>query len=66
MKVLFFRFLAVLFIISPVMGFAHEGHGPVKDGVGHYILSPEHAIPLTLLVFAGVYFLVRKKIKKTA
>ncbi len=52
----------------PVVAMAHAGHGPVNDGLVHYLLSPLH---LSALLTAGVigvcmYLYVRNRKRKNA
>ena len=57
--------LVSLFVLLPFLSLAHEGHGVVNTGPGHYVLSPEHAIPLVLAFILIGYFLGKKILKKT-
>ena len=53
--------LAATFL--PFLSMAHAGHGPVQEGLAHYILSPIHVIGLLVLGVVG-YGICRLKGKK--
>jgi len=49
--------------VLPLFSMAHVGHGPVQEGLAHYILSPIHLAGLLVLgmVGYGIYRLKEKK-----
>jgi hypothetical protein len=52
---------ALILLLTAVVGVAqaHPGHGhgnPLSPG--HYVSSPEHALPLTLAIAAGVILIL--------
>ena len=55
--------LASLMVLIPMASFAHEGHG--VHGPAHYVTSPEHAMPVVLILAIAAYF-VRKRFFKKA
>lgn len=59
--------LSILFLMLPLVSFAHEGHGFVHGNqIAHYLTSPMHAVPLALAVIAGFWmYSKRKKIQRT-
>jgi len=58
MKPAFFYLLIFGAVLSPIYAFAHlvtTGMGPVYDGAGHLLLTPEDFIPvIALSVYAGL------------
>ena len=52
-------------ILLPVLASAHEGHGPVDNGLAHYLLSPIHLIGVLAAIVAAVglykYYRTRKQ-----
>ena len=47
---------------GPLLSMAHEGHGVVTEGPGHYLFTAEHALPvLAALALGVIYFAARKK-----
>lgn len=45
---------ALLGILTPMISFAHSGHGPVDDGLAHYLLSPLHLIGVLAVAIVGI------------
>ncbi len=58
--------LFILLILSPVIGFSHEGHGFITNGIGHYVFTPEHAVPGAIVLWTVVFVIFRRTFKKTA
>ncbi len=50
--------------LLPFLSMAHPGHGPVQDGMAHYILSPMHLLGILAIgiVGYGVYRWREKKV----
>ncbi len=49
--------------VLPGVLFAHAGHGPIENGLAHYIFSPIHIIgvlAVATVVFAIYKYSVRK------
>ena len=57
-----------LVLLAPLFTNAHTGHGPVDDGLAHYVLSPIHLIGVLAfgLVAYGIYQFSRAKKKGDA
>ena len=50
----------------PILASAHPGHGPVDNGLAHYLLSPLHLSAILLaavIAVAGVLYYLDKKHK---
>jgi hypothetical protein len=61
MKNLIKALCAIALIALPMVSLAHPGHGhdnPLSPG--HYLGTPEHAIPITLTIVVAVVFVVWK------
>lgn len=61
--------LLSLLALSPLFGWAHEGHGRTQGNTFlHYIAEPEHAVVVLLVVaavaFSVIAFLRTKKAKE--
>ena len=41
-------------VLVPFLSMAHEGHGTIQKGVGHYLTSPIHLFGVLALVVAVV------------
>ena len=54
--------LASLVVLSPIALYAHEGHG--VNGPAHYVTSPEHALPVVLVLAIIGYFVGKRIFKK--
>jgi putative copper export protein len=55
--------LIALISMLPLFSYAHTGHG-IMEGASmiHYLLSPMHAIPVSLGILAvGIYFWRKKR-----
>ena len=49
------KFRSILLALTTVPAIAHPGHGSENPlSPGHYVANPEHALPLTLTIAAGV------------
>jgi len=48
------KFALLSTAVLPVLASAHPGHGPVDNGLAHYLLSPIHLIG----VLAGIALVV--------
>lgn len=55
-------FLSASFI--PVAAMAHAGHGPVDQGLAHYLTSPIHLIGIAAAAALGVVLYRAKQSKK--
>jgi len=55
--------MTALLAATPLLTFAHTGHGVAKGAsMIHYLLSPMHAIPVGLGILAvGLYFWRKKQ-----
>ena len=50
-------------ILLPFLSMAHVGHGPVQEGLAHYVLSPTHLVGLLIIGMVG-YAVYRFRGKK--
>ena len=55
-------------ILLPALTIAHTGHGPVDNGLAHYLLSPFHlsAFLTAAVIGIGGYLYLKNKKKKNA
>jgi len=51
--------------LLPFATIAHEGHGVVNVGPAHYVLTPEHGLPIVVVAAVAGYFIGKKILKKT-
>lgn len=67
MKKLNHILLAVLTLITPLITFAHPGHGETEGfSIIHYMVETDHAVVLgAIALCAGIYYLYAKNKKQT-
>lgn len=60
--------ISLSFLLLPFMSIAHPGHGPVDEGISHYVLSPIHFIGIAAVIalVALLFVEAKRRIKKDA
>ena len=48
------RFILLLSVLAPAMLGAHPGHGPVDNGMAHYLLAPIHIVGIAAVLLLVV------------
>lgn len=58
------RLFILCALLSPLFSIAHPGHGPVENGLSHYLTSPVHLVGFAVAAVAAVVVYRYQKVKK--